>query len=38
MELSLKLIILDKMKVFYYYFQYIKNKTGSIIYMGLKKK
>jgi len=27
MELSLKLIILDKMKVFYYYFQYIKNKT-----------
>ena len=25
------------MKV-YYYFQYIKNKTGSIIYMGLKKK
>ena len=26
------------MKVYYYYFQYIKNKTGSIIYMGLKKK
>ena len=31
-------IILDKIKVFYYYFQYIKNKTGSIIYMGWKKK
>lgn len=27
MELSLKLIILDKMKVFYYYFQYIKNNN-----------
>ena len=26
------------MKVFYYYFQYIKNKTISIIYIGVEKE